>query len=195
MDTKVLKDVIICSECSGKMFPSSFDKSNRIISYRCCNDGCKAKKEYSFDDVLVKDGEKIKYFLLTDDGVLSWKCAFHGCCDCFIDNVLDDDFSKFENACCIWGKSNDEILKENNYVATEGKIIIEKILSALDDKQISELADVFEIDFDEYDDYVEAFLDCFDFMTNDFRGFVYSLTGEIKYLFDIDIDEFGNVRR
>ena len=36
------------------------------------------KKEYSFDDVLVKDGEKIKYFLLTDDGVLSWKCAFHG---------------------------------------------------------------------------------------------------------------------
>ena len=86
-------------------------------------------------------------------------------------------------------------LKENNYVATEGKIIIEKILSALDDKQISELADVFEIDFDEYDDYVEAFLDCFDFMTNDFRGFVYSLTGEIKYLFDIDIDEFGNVRR
>ena len=61
-----------------------------------------------------KDGEKINYFLLTDDGALSWKCVFHGYCDCFIDDVLDDDFSKFENACCIWGKSNDEILKENN---------------------------------------------------------------------------------
>ncbi|MBQ2778049.1 MAG: hypothetical protein IJF50_11120 [Peptococcaceae bacterium] len=194
MATMVLKDMLICPECGAEMFPYSFDKESRVIGYRCSAEECCAEKTCGFDQVAVTEGEKINYFVLNDDGEVSWKCHFHGYCVDLIESLLDKDFTKFARSCCIYGREDDEIFEDMECIQGEGRTIVAKILNALDEDQLLELAEERGIDVDEYDgDYLEAFLGSVDFLVDDFRDFIYSLTDTIQYLFDISIDEDGEL--
>lgn len=194
MASMVLKDMLICPECGEIMFPSAFDKKSRTLQYCCCAQECKTKSTKNFDEVAVPEYEKINFFVLNDDGEVTWKCHFHGYCECLIEDILDKDFTKFEHCCCIWGREDDEIFGDEKYAHEDGKIIIRKILSALDEEMICILAEEIGIELEEYNGkYADAFVDAADFLTGDFRDYVYSLTDQIYSLFDISLDENGEM--
>ena len=196
MATMVLKDMIICPECGAEMFPSAFDKEERTIIYRCRMATCLAERTHSFEEVKLKEGEKIRFVCLNDDGDVTWKCYEHGYCDNCIENLLEMDFTKFERCCCILGRDEDEIEADMEYAQGEGRETIRNILNALDEDCVSELCDdmLVENPVDMFDgDYVEAFVAEAMCNGDGVIDFIYQMIDRIYDLFEINIDTDGNI--
>ncbi len=197
MATMALKDMILCPVCGAEMFPSAFDRAARKISYKCTAAECAAETECSFEEVRLGDGERYHSFCLNDDGDATWKCHRHGHCDLPIDSLLDKDFTKFQTCCCILGLNEEELEEEADHLSNEGKEQISRILSVLDEEQVLELVnelcdeDVLE-NCD--DDYAEALAQQFFYSECDtVDEFINWITDEIYSLFEISIDEDGNL--
>ena len=196
MATMILKDMIICPECGSEMFPCSFDKENRVIGYRCRMEDCQTEIIHNFDEVKLEDGEKYHFVCLNDDGDVTWKCFEHGYCDNYIENLIDMDFTKFERCCCILGRDDDEIEADMEYAQAEGRDIIENILNALDEDCVCELGEdmLMENPVDMFDgDYVEAFVAEAMCNLDGVDDFIQMMISRISDLFEIDIDEDGNI--
>lgn len=197
MATMFLKDHIKCPKCDREMFPCEFDRSNKKISYKCIS--CEETSTFSFDDV-KNESNTYDYFLLNDDGGVSWKCYRHGYCDDIIEGLFGLDFSKFVDLHCILCKNEKELDEEMEYANKEGNKKLVRMFSNLDEDQIAELADevLYDGDLEECDgNYVEAFLLTFSNGLGDeylsFDSFYGDLQDIIQDLFDMTIDENGYI--
>lgn len=196
MATMVLKDMVICPKCGAEMFPSAFDKDERKISYKCCNESCKVEIEYGFDEVKLKEDERFHYFCLNDDGDATWKCYEHGYCDFHIEGLLEMDFTKFARCCCILGRDFEDMEADAEYAHSKGKEIIKKILDAIGEERTCELADeiLYEMPVDMFDgDYLEAFVAESICDMDGVESFISNMIDSIYDMFEISIDENGQV--
>ncbi|MDO4732549.1 MAG: hypothetical protein Q4B50_03430 [Bacillota bacterium] len=195
MATMVLKDTLLCPECGEEMFPCAFDRQERKITYRCSETDCGMEKECSFDEAKLEEGENFIYFCLNDDGEVTWKCFIHAYCEYDIDFLLEKDITKFQRCCCVLGRDVDEIEEDMKYAENAGKSKISRILAALGEEHIPELAKdmLFDIELDFFDgDYLEAFASQAMINEDGVDDFIYQMLDQIYELFEISLDEEGN---
>lgn len=87
---KRLKEIYRCTVCGGDMQIIKFDKEARKIYYRC--ERCGYEETLSFEEALVDD-EEYSFFILREDGTLTWECPESGVTT---ENAADiSDFSKY----------------------------------------------------------------------------------------------------
>ena len=196
MAAMILKDVLVCPMCGENMYPCSFDKNRRRIGYRCWDEDCDLDMEFSFEDARLEEGERPQFFSLNDDGVVTWKCPVHGSCDNIIENLMDEDLTKFERCCCVWGRDEEELEADAEYAQGEGKETITKILDAIGEDQVEELAEdmICENDLDDFGgDYVAAFVAEALCNEDGVDDFIYLMINRIYDLFEISVNEDGEI--
>ena len=195
MAAKVLKDMIICSECGEKMFPCAFDRENRKIAYSCLS--CGDVQEYDFEEVALGENEHYYAFCLNDDGDATWKCSEHGYCEFPIENLFEMDYSKLGTYCCLLAKTEEEITADIEYGQSKGRDQIQQILSRLDEDQINELADelLLEVDIDTFEgNLIDAFAMEASMWEEGFVDFLYQMMERIDdFEIYLDIDSDGNI--
>lgn len=72
---KRLKDVYRCVVCSGDMQVVKIDLKERKVYYRC--ERCGYEETLTFEEALVED-ENYSFFILKEDGTLTWECPESG---------------------------------------------------------------------------------------------------------------------
>lgn len=111
MATMHLRDVIKC-KCGKDMFVSGLNKENKTIDYTCMDECCGNTMKLGFEDAILPENEKFKYFCLNDDGQMTWRCFNHGYCDFDVEWFGYDwqnKVNKFVEHDCALEKSIDEI--------------------------------------------------------------------------------------
>lgn len=97
-----LKESLSCS-CGKEMFVYQIDKINKNIIYRCMDEHCNQEKAVPLHTVITH--EPYKYFRLSENGQITWKCHTHGSCEFDIDwfrNNWHQNIYKFiENGCAL----------------------------------------------------------------------------------------------
>lgn len=184
----VLKDVIKC-ECGKDMFVFALDKENKVITYMCIDECCGNKVEMTFDEAMLSENERFKYFCLNDDGQMTWKCYNHGYCDFDVEWFANDWVSKaykFIEYGCALEADLDEI--EEMFENPDERIEeLRDLFAHLEDEQIEMIADEMGIMIE--DDLYFAFFD--EFQTGLFEGFVDSWEDFkeqiISTMFDLDL--------
>jgi len=196
MATMVLKDTIPCPVCGAEMFPAAFDRQERKISYRCSGSCCGAEKECSFEEAKLGEGEKFTYFCLNDAGEATWQCFSHAYCEYDIDFLLEQDLTKFQRCCCVLGRDAEEIEADLEFLEEDGREKISRILSAIGEDRIPELAEdmLYDVDPDLFDgDTLEAFVAQATINEDGPEEFIYQMLDRIYDLFEITVDEDGEL--
>ncbi len=196
MAKMVLKEFFICS-CDNGMFAHEIDKENQKVTYRCI--GCGATMEKSFDEVNLSENDRTDYFVLNDDGVVTWKCANHGYCEFRIEDLwYEDRLTRFVDLACGLCKYPEEIEAEME-VTDEDEQIVKNIIESLTHEQLSELSESmgvedFEGDPITYETYMFYFNELMGYGEfENFEDFVETLKTNIFDLFEIEFDWEGHV--
>ena len=87
---KRLKDVYRCELCGGDMQVIKFDMKERLVYYRC--ERCGYEETLTFEEAGLDD-ENYAFFILKEDGTLTWECPESGV---KTENANEiEDFSKY----------------------------------------------------------------------------------------------------
>lgn len=164
----LLRDVIQC-KCGKDMFVSGLNKENKTIDYTCMNECCGNTMKLGFEDAILPENEKFKYFCLNDDGQMTWKCFNHGYCDFDVEWFgydWQDKVDKFAEHGCALEQSIDEIIalftpfsREEIEEMGGGIDEIIALFSHLEEDQIQMIAD--EMGVMAEDDLYSAFMEEF----------------------------------
>ena len=161
MATTVLRDAIKC-ECGKEMFPASFDKARRLVSFHCSDPTCGKKVEVSFKDIEVPKTTDFKYFCFNDDGEMTWKCHNHGYCDFDISWFMIDwqrKVNRFLEARCAVCNTEEEAEARRKYALQELKSehnALDQFLNRLDKEKIETLVQEVLGELTVPQDYVDA---------------------------------------
>ncbi len=192
----VLKEFFAC-HCEGAMFAHEIDKENEKVTYKCIR--CGATMEKSFDEVKLSENDRTDYFVLNDDGVVTWKCFEHGYCEFRIEDLWwEDRLPRFVDLGCGLGKYPEEIEAEME-VTDEDETIVKNIIESLTHEQLAELSENMGVeDFEGDPITAETYMIYYRELAGygEFEGFgdfLETLKSTIFDLFEIEYDEEGNV--
>ncbi len=196
MAKMVLKEYFDCP-CEGAMFACSIDKENEKVTYKCIR--CGAAAEKSFDEVKLGENDRTDYFVLNDDGVVTWKCADHGYCEFRLEDLWwEDRLPRFIDLGCAVCKYPEEIEAEME-VGEDDEAIVKNIIESLTPEQLAELSETMGVeDYDgdpiNYESYMIYYRELAGYGEfESFWDFIETLKSTIFDLFEIEYDEEGKV--
>ena len=87
---KRLKDVYRCPVCGGDMQVMKFDKNERSVYYVC--ERCGYEETLTFEEAALDD-DQYAFFMLEEDGGMTWECPESGIKTESVDE--NTDFSQY----------------------------------------------------------------------------------------------------
>lgn len=181
------------------MFAYRIDNENEKVIYKCIR--CGAETEKSFDEARLGENDRADYFVLSNDGTVTWKCGDHGYCEFRLEDLWwEDRLARFVDLGCAVCKYPEEIEVEMT-VGEEDEAILENIIASLSSEQLAELSETMgveeldggEITAETYMIYYNELAGYGEFES--FWDFIETLKNTIFDLFEIEYDEEGNIFR